>query len=246
MSPTPLSFLGGVDASSGRIVDPDSAARGRSVRGKVLCFPYGRGSTVGSYAIYQLGLAGKAPKAIVNRSAEPIIATGAIISGIPMVDGIDTSLIETGDKITVDATSGIVELAGVSEHHVVTSILRHKGRILLLQRSGDVGSYQGRWAGVSGFIEPGEESIDAARREVAEEVGVSVSRPTRSIAPQSFRSGDRVWVVHPYLFDLKARRVSTDWEHDEHRWVSPEELYGFDTVPGLGVVVKKLLEGPSP
>ncbi len=235
-----------MDAGTGKILDQECTAHGKNVRDTVLCFPYGRGSTVGSYAMYQLKLNRKAPAAIINRSAEPIIATGAIISDIPMVDGIDTFLLATGDDVLVDASAGEVELRGVRERHVVTCILRHGPKVLVLRRSDKVGSYQGQWAGVSGFIEEGESDIEAARREITEEVGLAVTKARRSISPQSFRSGDAVWTVHPFLFDVKTKRISTDWEHDEHRWVSPSELPEYDTVPGLAAVVSKLLDRPIP
>ena len=209
----------------------------------MLCFPHGKGSTVGSYAIYQLKLNGKAPAAIVNQAAEPIVATGAIMSEIPMIDGVDTSLIENGDNAIVDADSGTIDLDGVLERHVVTCILRHNGEVLLLQRSNEVGSYRGRWAGVSGYIEEGESDLAAARREVSEEVGLRLTTPSARMSSQSFRSGDTVWVVHPFLFDVPSRRISMDWEHDEHRWVNPAELRKYDTVPGLETVVKRLLDG---
>ncbi len=235
-----------MDAATGKILDRECTAHGKNVRDTVLCFPYGRGSTVGSYAMYQLKLNRKAPVAIINRSAEPIIATGAIISNIPMVDGVDTFLIESGDDVLVDASAGEVELRGVREQHVVTCILRHGAKVLVLRRSGKVGSYQGQWAGVSGFIEEGESDIEAARREITEEVGLTVTKARRNISSQSFRSGDTVWTVHPFLFDVKTKRISTDWEHDEHRWISPSELPKYDTVPGLAAVVGKLLDRPIP
>jgi len=193
--------------------------------------------------MYQLKLNGKAPAAIINRSAEPIVATGAIISDIPMVDEVDTSVIENGDYLVVEASSGTVELKGVNERHVVTCILRHGTKVLLLRRSNEVGSYKGHWAGVSGFIEEGETDIEAAKREIAEEVGVKARTARRHIDSKSFRNSDTVWTVHPFLFDVKTTRISTDWEHDEHRWVSPSEICKYDTVPGLEAVVTELLDG---
>lgn len=241
MSQAPLSFLGGVDPASGKILDPESECKGSSVAGSVLCFPYGKGSTVGSYSMYQLKVNGKAPCAIVNASAEPIVATGAIMSSIPMVDGVDVSLIRTCDDARVDADQGVLELRNVSEREVVTGILRHKGRILLLQRSGSVGSYRGQWAGVSGYIEPGELPRRAAERELDEELGLCSVRMARSIAPESFRDGEVVWTVHAFLFDVKDPKVKIDWEHQGYEWVSPEDVSKYPTVPGLQKVVCKLL-----
>lgn len=243
---TPLSFLGGVDPSTGVILDADCGLSGSSVRGKILCFPYGRGSTVGSYAMYQMKLNGVAPKAIVNRSAEAIVATGAIMSQIPMVDGVDVSVIRSGDTLSVDAEKGVVEVVGVSERHVVTCILRNRGRILVLRRSDKVGSYQGQWAGVSGFIEEGESDEDAARREIAEEIGLRKAKLSNRTPARSFRHDDVVWTVHPFLFDVDSRDVTTDWEHDAYAWIRSEELKAYGTVPGLDAVVRSLLGRPSP
>ncbi len=108
----PLSFLGGVDPpETGIVTDAESDIRGgESVAGKVLAFPRGKGSTVGSYVIYALKKNGKAPKAIIVGEAETIVATGAIIAGIPTVDGIDVSKLKTGKRVRVDADDGLVEV----------------------------------------------------------------------------------------------------------------------------------------
>lgn len=191
--------------------------------------------------MYQLKVNRKAPCAILNSSAEPIVATGAIMSGIPMVDGVDVSLVRTGDTVRVDADNGSVDIVGVAENRVVTGIVRHRGRILLLQRSSRVGSYRGQWAGVSGYIEEGETPEKAARRELEEELGIGRVRLARSIDPRSFRDGDVVWTVHAFLFDIGGAKVRTDWEHQAHAWVRPEDVGGFPTVPGLQEIVCRLL-----
>jgi len=68
----------------------------------VLVFPTGKGSTVGSYSLYRLAKAGLAPAAIINAESEPIVAVGAIIGDIPMVDRVDITQIHTGDRVSVD------------------------------------------------------------------------------------------------------------------------------------------------
>ena len=236
-----MSFLGGVDPSTGKILDGDCESLNQSVSNKIFCFPYGKGSTVGSYVMYQLRLNGLAPSAIVNASAEPIIATGAIIAEIPMVDGVDVSLLRTGDDLVVDAQNGLVELPNVAEKHVVTCIVRNKGRILLLQRSNKVGSYRGQRAGVSGYVERGEEEEAAARRELKEEIGRGKASLAKRIEPQRFRDGEVVWCVHAFLFDVKDRSVRIDWEHQSLEWVAPEDVAKYRTVPGLREIVCKLL-----
>lgn len=108
VSQKPLSFLGGVDPKTGVIKDTESDIKGESIKEKILVFPRGKGSTVGSYVIYQLKKNGVAPAAIVVEEAETIVATGAIIAGIPMVDKIDISKIKTGQLVEVDADKGEV------------------------------------------------------------------------------------------------------------------------------------------
>ncbi|WP_010477834.1 DUF126 domain-containing protein [Thermococcus zilligii] len=110
VSQKPLSFLGGVDPETGIVTDAESDIRGQSIAGKILAFPRGKGSTVGSYIIYALKKNGKAPEAIIVGEAETIVATGAIIAGIPMVDGIDVSKLKSGARARVDAEKGEVEV----------------------------------------------------------------------------------------------------------------------------------------
>ncbi len=109
----PISFLGSIDTKTGVVVEKGHELEGKSIRGKVLVFPGGKGSTVGSYAIYQLKKNGAAPVAMINVKAEPIVAVGAIISEIPLVDGMEKNplvAIKTGDKVLVDAIVGSVEI----------------------------------------------------------------------------------------------------------------------------------------
>jgi predicted aconitase with swiveling domain len=96
VSRTPLSFYGGVDPRSGVVVERDHELRGQSVKGTVLVFPSGKGSTVGSYVLYRLKKEGAAPAAIINEKCETIVAVGAIISEIPCIDMVDIGKIRNG------------------------------------------------------------------------------------------------------------------------------------------------------
>ncbi len=97
----PISFYGGVDPETGRVTEKDHELEGSSIAGKILVFPYGKGSTVGSYILLRLKKRGLAPKAIINRRCEPIIAVGAIIAEIPCIDLIDVDQISTGDYVKI-------------------------------------------------------------------------------------------------------------------------------------------------
>jgi predicted aconitase with swiveling domain len=109
-----ISFFGGVDPDSGIVVEKGHDLEGRSVAGKVLVFPTGKGSTVGSYTLYRLSKAGLAPKAILNAGCEPITAVGCILAGIPCVDQIPVDGIGDGELVQVDGQTGMVKLVSVS------------------------------------------------------------------------------------------------------------------------------------
>ena len=105
-----ISFYGGVDPDNGLVVEKGHELEGKSINGKILVFPSGKGSTVGSYVIYQMAKTKKGPKALVLHDCEAIVAVGAIISELPCVDQIDVSKIETGMNLEVDGESGTVEI----------------------------------------------------------------------------------------------------------------------------------------
>jgi len=98
----PISFYGGVDPNTGVVIEKGHELQGKSVTGKVLVFPQGKGSTVGSYTLYRLKKNYVAPIAMINKECETIIAVGAIISEIPTVDKIDISKIKTGNKVAIE------------------------------------------------------------------------------------------------------------------------------------------------
>jgi predicted aconitase with swiveling domain len=108
VSPAPISFLSGVDPDTGTIVETGHPLRGERITGKVIAFDYGKGSTVGSYILYALGRNGKGPAAIINTEAEPIVAVGAIIANIPMIDrpGVPLRRMRSGVQVTVNGETG--------------------------------------------------------------------------------------------------------------------------------------------
>ena len=105
-----ISFFGGVDPDSGIVVEKGHELEGESITGKILVFPTGKGSTVGSYTIKRLKDNGCAPAAIVNAECETITAVGCIIAEIPCVDQIPPGELETGQKLIVDGDNALVEI----------------------------------------------------------------------------------------------------------------------------------------
>jgi len=106
----PISFLGGVDPADGKVTEKNHDLCGVCIKDKALCFPQGHGSTVGSYVLYSLAKKQLAPKAIINKIADPVVVVGAIIANIPMIDQIDIGQIRTGDIVEVIADKGVVKV----------------------------------------------------------------------------------------------------------------------------------------
>lgn len=132
---------------------------------------------------------------------------------------------------------------------VVTAFLSYRGRILLLRRSSQVGSYRGRWAGISGYIEHDEAPIERALKEISEEVGlggsnISLVRMGQAL-PAFDKDIDTLFVVHPFLFLTEQPKISLDWEHDDFRWVRREDLRRFETVPKLKEALDRVLDDTS-
>lgn len=109
VSSEPIGFYGGIDAKTGEVIEKGHELEGQNVKDRILVFPTGKGSTVGSYVIYGLKKNGVGPRAIVNKETETIVATGVILAGIPCVDQVDIGQIKTGDKLKVNADEGTVE-----------------------------------------------------------------------------------------------------------------------------------------
>ncbi|BDF66805.1 hypothetical protein CE91St43_07770 [Oscillospiraceae bacterium] len=105
-----ISFMGTIDPKTGYVIERKHEIEGACLKGKILVFPMSKGSTGGSYMLYDLVKNGVGPLGIVNREAESIVVIGAIVSGLPMVDRIDISQIQTGDYIYLNATEGTVQV----------------------------------------------------------------------------------------------------------------------------------------
>ena len=121
---------------------------------------------------------------------------------------------------------------------VVTCFLENEGKILILRRSERVSTYQGRWAGVSGYIEEGVSADEQALVEIGEEVGLGeedIELVRRGEPLEVVDEGlHQKWIVHPYRFAVMEReKVRIDWEHKEALWIEPADITDYETVPML-------------
>jgi 8-oxo-dGTP pyrophosphatase MutT (NUDIX family) len=130
---------------------------------------------------------------------------------------------------------------------VVTVFITLGGKVLVLKRSGEVRTYKGHWAGVSGYLESGD-PLKQAYEEMFEEIGlekedvslVKTGKPLEVFDPV----GEHAWRVHPFLFVVHSPdKIRLDWENVEMRWVLPEEIIQLQTVPALKEALERVLPG---
>ena len=135
-------------------------------------------------------------------------------------------------------------LKHIEQREVVTSFIECEGKVALLRRSAKVGTYQGKWAGVSGYLEEGRTPFEQALLEIEEEVGLKVEEVELVKEGEEVEALDRElhrrWIVHPFHFKVRLRKLVIDWEHTELRWVLPSEIAQYETVPQLWEAWKKV------
>lgn len=234
----PLSFLGGVDASTGDV----KVENGGNISDRVLVFPRGKGSTVGSFVMYDLKVHGKAPSAIINSSAETIVATGAVISSIPMVDKINVDLLKDGDEVVVDATEGTVDIINVRCVESVSSVVIIDGKIMMLRRPATARSFPDVWSLCAGKIEKDELPHDAAIREIMEETEIVVGEPIASLKPVFVRENSTIWKVYPFMFRADGAVPRLNNENVSFRMFDLKELQEESLVPLTMKVITEMMD----
>jgi 8-oxo-dGTP diphosphatase len=126
-----------------------------------------------------------------------------------------------------------------TRNNVVTAFIEYGGEVLLLRRSQRVKTMKGKWAGVSGYIEAYEKPLVRALKEIEEETGltqknVQILREGRLLEVADDTWPDTIlWVVHPFYVRTNSNAVTLDWEHDQYKWVNPNEIGNLETVPRL-------------
>lgn len=136
--------------------------------------------------------------------------------------------------------------------HVVTNFLfqenRKEPRILLVKRSERVGSYNGKWAGISGFVEPGVSPDEQAYTEIREETTLQRDQVRMlrrgTVVEYSDSELNRHFYIHPFLFEVfNPEQIKTDWEAVDMNWIDPAELGKYETVPKLQEVYDSAIQG---
>jgi 8-oxo-dGTP pyrophosphatase MutT (NUDIX family) len=129
---------------------------------------------------------------------------------------------------------------------IVTSFLTSNKKFLILKRSNRVRTMKGLWGAVSGIIERGEEPLEGAKIEIFEEIGakdntIRLLKAGKEMLISSPQYPDHQWAVFPFLFALDSEKILLNWENVMYRWIAPDEIYSYKTVPSLDEVLFNLL-----
>lgn len=129
---------------------------------------------------------------------------------------------------------------------IVTSFIIKDDKFLLLKRSENVKSMKGLWAGVSGIIEKNEEPLERAKIEIFEEVGIKedeieLIKAAEEMKIESPQYKNHEWQIFPFLFETKNSKIKLNWENSDFKWINPNELSSYETVPSLEKVLSNLL-----
>ncbi len=146
------------------------------------------------------------------------------------------------DYIT-DKIKNIKE-ADFPEKRVVTSFLLQDRKVLVLKRSSRVGTYQGRWSAVSGYLE--SKPLAQALIEIKEETGLSSGQVKLIKKGMPLYIIDEAlktkWKIYPFAFEkTSSEPVKIDWENIESRWIEPGEIANIQTVPGLKQALNRVI-----
>ena len=106
----------------------------------------------------------------------------------------------------------------------VAALIYRDGRVLAMQRSTNKDAGAGLWETLSGRVERGEEPLDAVRREIAEECGLTVDVDPRPVDAYAARRRGQPMVVVLYRAHYVSGEVVRSEEHDDHAWLTPDEF----------------------
>lgn len=129
---------------------------------------------------------------------------------------------------------------------IVTSFVSSQDKVLILKRSEKVKTMKGLWGAVSGIIEGDEEPLDRAKIEIYEEIGakpdiIKLIKAGKDLTISSPQYPDHQWHIFPFLFEMQTTKISLNWENSSYKWIKPEEINQYKTVPSLDEVLFNLL-----
>ncbi len=242
-----FSFLRDVDAGTGVVNNPRSDIFGEALNRRILVLPRVNEHGIDKGTLVLLKRYKGSPAGILAEKADDALIAACEEAETPLIDGVDCEAFRTGDSAFMDGENGIVELEGVALSQIATSVLfNSRGELLVVRRSGRVGSYRGVWSCISGYVEEGEMPEETAVREMREETGMGPKEAVFIGKAEALDARDKVqvWEVHPCAFlRVGEAEVTLDWENEDFKWSTEEEIKEMEgkgfTVPRLAETVRR-------
>lgn len=124
---------------------------------------------------------------------------------------------------------------------VVTAILKRKNKILIVKRGRRVNTFRGKWSGISGRMEG--TPLKSVLREIHEETGIPIEEVVliKEGDPLIAEGEGITFKVYPFLFEVKTGDIQLNWENIKYRWILPEKIVNYKTVPMLKEVIEEVL-----
>lgn len=101
-----LSYMEGVNTETGKFNEESyPELKGTNLKGKIIIYPYAKGSTGDTTRLWRAKRNGVGPAGIINHFADPILVQGAILSNIPLVyepDKDPLKIASTGDWVIIN------------------------------------------------------------------------------------------------------------------------------------------------
>ncbi len=139
---------------------------------------------------------------------------------------------------------GQIDYTNAKQVPVVHCVVRHENRILLVQRSAEMKLYPSAWSGISGFLDDRHGIENKAREELQEEANITGDDIVSITEGEMFEEDDptygKTWIVHPVRVEVKTDRVTLNWEGQNYKWVTIEEIENIGIVPGFMRVLENL------
>ena len=141
---------------------------------------------------------------------------------------------------------GQTDYTNIRRAPVINCVVRYKDTILIVKRSATLHFYPNYWNGISGFLDDNKSIEDKVKEEMHEELGLDekdiLGIEQGEVFEQEEPQYNKTWIVHPILVDVATNNIKLDWEAQNFKWVSPEELTNFDLLPGFDRVLKSVLK----
>ena len=103
------------------------------------------------------------------------------------------------------------------------------------------------WAGISGIIEKDDSTpLNRAKIEIFEETGIreeeiELLKEVKRMKILSQQYKNHEWNIFPFLFKAKNPKIKLNWENSAFKWIEPNEIKNYETVPELEKILFRLL-----